>query len=107
MARGRADRRAAYLARGDLLPLGRGAAPLSRREDVRRGRRPNGLQSRSAMPEQWSMKGAILGECNCDWGCPCNFDVAPTYGNCDGVYVWSIDEGRYGDVDLAGARFAF
>ena len=46
---------------------------------------------------RWSMKGVILGECNCDWGCPCNFDVAPTYGHCDGVYVWAVEEGRSAD----------
>jgi hypothetical protein len=58
------------------------------------------------MAEKWSMKGSILGDCNCDWGCPCNFDVAPTDGHCDGVYIWVVDDGRYGDVDLAGAKFA-
>ncbi len=58
------------------------------------------------MPGRWSMKGVILGDCNCDWGCPCNFDVAPTYGHCDGVYVWAVDEGQYGDVDLSSVKFA-
>src|SRR5439155_20242875 len=59
------------------------------------------------MAEQWSLKGSIFGSCNCDWGCPCNFDVAPTYGHCDGVYVFSVREGRYGSISLDGARFAW
>src|SRR5438132_11154067 len=42
------------------------------------------------MAEQWSLKGSILGDCNCDWGCPCNFNVAPTHGHCDGVYTWVV-----------------
>jgi hypothetical protein len=51
------------------------------------------------------MRGSLLGECNCDWGCPCNFDAKPTYGFCDGMYGLSVDEGRYGDVVLDGVRF--
>jgi hypothetical protein len=52
------------------------------------------------------MKGSILGPCNCDWGCPCNFDVAPSYGNCDGVYVYWVAEGRFGGVSLDGLKYA-
>ena len=56
--------------------------------------------------ERWTMEGSLLGPCNCDWGCPCNFDAAPSYGNCDGVYVYSVDAGRYGDVSLDGLKYA-
>ena len=57
--------------------------------------------------ESWSMKGSIFGSCNCDWGCPCNFDVAPSYGHCDGVYVFSVKEGSYGEEPLDGLNFAW
>jgi hypothetical protein len=57
--------------------------------------------------QKWSMSGSLFGPCNCDWGCPCNFDVAPSYGNCDGVYLYVVREGRYGDVPLAGLNYAF
>jgi hypothetical protein len=57
--------------------------------------------------ETWSMKGSIFGSCNCDWGCPCNFDVAPSYGHCDGVYVFSVRTGRFGDESLDGLQFAW
>jgi hypothetical protein len=50
------------------------------------------------------MKGRLIGACNCDWGCPCNFDARPTQGFCDGVYLVEISEGRYGDVPLEGVR---
>jgi hypothetical protein len=58
------------------------------------------------MAEKWDLKGAIFGTCNCDWGCPCNFDARPTRGNCDGVYVWAIKEGRYGSTRLDGLHMA-
>jgi hypothetical protein len=57
--------------------------------------------------ERWSMRGAIYGGCSCDFGCPCNFNVPPTDGYCDGVYVFSVREGRYGDVRLDGLHFAW
>ncbi|PKB66583.1 MAG: hypothetical protein BZY81_06715 [SAR202 cluster bacterium Io17-Chloro-G4] len=50
----------------------------------------------------WHLKGSIIGACNCDWGCPCNFGAPPTYGNCNGAYVWQIREGQFGDVSLDG-----
>jgi hypothetical protein len=53
------------------------------------------------------MRGATFGPCNCDWGCPCNFDAPPTYGHCDGVYVWVVREGRYADISLDGLFFAW
>ena len=48
----------------------------------------------------WRMAGDEVGSCNCDWGCPCNFDAPPTYGHCDGFYAQVIREGRYGNVPL-------
>ena len=57
--------------------------------------------------ETWTMKGSIFGSCNCDWGCPCNFDVAPSYGDCNGVYVFSVSDGRYGEEPLDGLNFAW
>ncbi|HEX5469684.1 MAG TPA: DUF1326 domain-containing protein [Gaiellaceae bacterium] len=50
----------------------------------------------------WHMKGTVLVGCNCDYGCPCNFNAPPSTGDCEGGWVWHIEEGRYEDVDLAG-----
>ena len=58
------------------------------------------------MVEPWSMKGELFGPCNCDWGCPCNFDAPPTYGYCEGIYVYHVREGRYGDTSLDGLKHA-
>jgi hypothetical protein len=51
------------------------------------------------------MRGALVGACNCDWGCPCNFDAPPTQGFCEGAYAHAVREGSFGDVPLAGVRF--
>lgn len=53
------------------------------------------------------MRGSILGACNCDWGCPCNYDARPTQGHCDGVYVLSIDTGHYGTTKLGGLHMVY
>ncbi len=37
------------------------------------------------MAEKWRIRGSIIGSCNCDWGCPCNFDARPSQGRCEGV----------------------
>lgn len=40
--------------------------------------------------------------CSCDWGCPCTFDAPPTFGHCDGAYVWAIKDGRFEKTRLDG-----
>lgn len=57
------------------------------------------------MAEDWSMKGTVLISCNCDYGCPCNFNAWPTTGECEGHWTWHVDEGRYGDASLDGLNF--
>ena len=57
------------------------------------------------MAVEWTLKGHLLGACNCDWGCPCSFDAPPTNYFCDGVYVWHIARGRFGKVRLDELSF--
>jgi hypothetical protein len=52
--------------------------------------------------ETWSIRGPHLVNCNCDYGCPCQFLARPTDGTCRAVVAWRIDEGHYGDVRLDG-----
>ena len=54
----------------------------------------------------WSLKGNVLIACNCDWGCPCNFNAMPTPGYCEGGWIWIIDQGRVEDVALDGLGLA-
>jgi hypothetical protein len=51
------------------------------------------------------MKGMITLACNCDYGCPCNFNARPTHGHCEGEWTWHVAEGRYGDTPLAALNF--
>ncbi len=56
--------------------------------------------------KRYWVKGQLLGACNCAWGCPCNFEASPTYGPCEGAYVWRIETGRYNGVNLDGLVLA-
>ncbi len=58
------------------------------------------------MAEQWQLTGTVLIACNCDYGCPCNFNALPSSGFCEGGWSWHVEEGRYGDVDLTGLAFS-
>ena len=54
----------------------------------------------------WRIKGRELGNCNCDYGCPCQFNALPTRGNCEAAVGYEIDEGHFGDIKLDGLRAA-
>lgn len=58
------------------------------------------------MAETWSIEGAWFKNCNCDPGCPCDFNQAPTTGQCEGILAMRIDRGHYGDVSLDGLKWA-
>ena len=55
----------------------------------------------------WEFEGRELVNCNCAYGCPCQFNALPTYGNCKAMGVIAIDKGRYGDVRLDGLKIGF
>jgi|RhiMetdeSRZDD1v2_1073273.scaffolds.fasta_scaffold153295_4 hypothetical protein len=55
----------------------------------------------------WYIEGVEYGSCNCDYGCPCQFESRrPTHGDCRGFEVVRIDRGHFGDVRLDGLRAA-
>lgn len=54
----------------------------------------------------WYVEGPEYGNCNCAYGCPCQFEALPTQGHCRGFEVLHIDRGHFGDVDLGGLRIA-
>lgn len=55
---------------------------------------------------EWGVKGDVLIACNCDFGCPCNFNARPSRGFCEGGWIWMIDAGHAGDVRLDGLGVA-
>ena len=54
----------------------------------------------------WYVEGVAFGNCNCAYGCPCQFEALPTHGHCQGLEVLRIDKGVFGQVDLAGLNIA-
>lgn len=55
----------------------------------------------------WKVHAYFLDACNCDWGCPCQFNAKPTHGNCEGVAGYHIVTGSYGtNVKLDGLNMA-
>lgn len=54
----------------------------------------------------WHLSGNVLIACNCDWGCPCNFNARPSRGHCEGGWIWVIDKGQVHDVPLDGLALA-
>jgi hypothetical protein len=53
---------------------------------------------------QWSVKGREFANCNCSYGCPCQFNALPTHGFCEAAVGFQFDEGHFGDVRLDGLR---
>ncbi len=58
----------------------------------------------SATP--WTIHGREFANCNCSYGCPCQFNALPTYGNCSAVVGVQIDRGFHGGTPLDGLRLA-
>ena len=48
----------------------------------------------------WWMKGDWFDVCSCDIACPCEFARPPTNNHCEGVLVYHVREGAYGDLQL-------
>lgn len=57
------------------------------------------------MADQWMIRGPEFVNCNCAWGCPCQFGANSTYGHCEAVTAGRIDEGYFNDVRLDGLNW--
>ncbi|MEQ1839171.1 MAG: DUF1326 domain-containing protein, partial [Verrucomicrobiales bacterium] len=55
-----------------------------------------------ASKTNWTITGRELVNCNCDYGCPCQFNALPTNGSCHAVVGVIIDSGLHGAVRLDG-----
>lgn len=56
---------------------------------------------------EWEIKAHEFANCNCAYGCPCQFNALPTQGHCRAVSAFAIDEGYFGDVRLDGLRAVY
>jgi len=55
---------------------------------------------------RWQLTGTMVQACNCDWGCPCEFNSRPTEGHCHGTWSWHVKKGTFGSTSLDGIHFA-
>lgn len=60
---------------------------------------PSGAQQPS-----WSLTATVAESCSCTVSCPCNFGGEPSHLPCEGNRMISIEQGHYGQVDLAGVQ---
>ena len=54
----------------------------------------------------WNLKGLVLVACNCDYGCPCNFNARPSHGKCEGGWTWHVEHGSFAGVPLDSLNFS-
>ena len=47
----------------------------------------------STKKPKWEIHAYFLDACNCDWGCPCQFNAKPTHSNCEGIAGYHILNG--------------
>lgn len=53
---------------------------------------------------KWHIRGDYLLACNCEWGCPCNFNAPPSPGFCQATLGFVVEEGAYGDLSINGCK---
>lgn len=53
----------------------------------------------------WRMKGPSFNNCNCDYGCPCQFNALPTHRQCEAIGAMHIDSGHFGTIKLDGLNW--
>jgi len=56
---------------------------------------------------EWRVRADEFANCNCSYGCPCQFNALPTYGFCEAAAGWKIHEGHFGDTRLDGLTCGF
>jgi hypothetical protein len=56
---------------------------------------------------EWEVKAREFANCNCNYGCPCQFNALPTHGHCRAVVGYAIDEGHFGNTRLDGLRAVY
>ena len=54
----------------------------------------------------WRLEGEWLKNCNCAYGCPCDFNARPTHGYCKGLVAMNITKGHFNGTRLDGLKFA-
>ena len=53
----------------------------------------------------WRLEGEWIKNCNCAFGCPCDFNASPTNGKCEGLLGMRITKGHFNGTTLDGLSF--
>lgn len=59
------------------------------------------------MSDRWLLKGTNYVNCNCAYGCPCQFSSPSTHGFCQAVANTRIEEGYFNDIKLDGLSMIY
>jgi len=52
----------------------------------------------------WTIKAKEFANCNCAYGCPCQFNALPTHGDCKAIVGFDIEQGHHGNTRLDGLK---
>ena len=58
------------------------------------------------MADRWVIHGTEFENCNCAWGCPCQFGAKSTHGRCEAFMCGHIAEGSFNETNLDGLDWA-
>jgi len=64
------------------------------------------LRERAMTETRWTIRALEFSNCNCSYGCPCQFNGLPTQGHCRAVVGFQIHSGHHGDTRLDGLKVA-
>src|ERR1700752_2618488 len=56
--------------------------------------------------DRWTLHGTEFENCNCAWGCPCQFGAKSTQGHCEAFMCGHIEQGNFNDTNLDGLDWA-
>lgn len=63
------------------------------------------MDATTTIPD-WRLTGKLVQACNCEYGCPCEFNAPPSQGHCQGTWSWHVESGNFGDTGMGGIHFA-
>jgi len=66
------------------------------------GERRGGEHAVISARTEWYLEAESFGNCNCDYSCPCQFELRPTRGHCRGIEALRITSGYFGATRLNG-----
>jgi len=57
------------------------------------------------MADQWMLRGVEYSNCNCSYGCGCQFNAPSTHGFCEAMGSGHIEEGFFNETRLDGLNY--